>query len=148
MKMGRQAAKPCGFCCGAGEGRRILENIKALTVNAVMPSFPDDRADKTRTHRDTEHTHRQKENTPTICICLFFLHTFGGWCSVLLRHIIIIRTYVVVPGGCCCFPFVVCPPKPQEQQQQQYNNWRLLKKSIFVTSSSLSCCRVPLVPTW
>lgn len=146
----------------------ILEDIKALTVNAVMPSFPDDRLTKperietptTHTHRDIHpgshtlpHSHTQAlTHTHTSLLgSLLFLHFWGLVLSFIAAHYYY-TTYVFVPGGCCCCscsPFVVSR-KPQQQQQ---HDWRLLKKSILVTSPSLSlllslsCCRVPVVPT-
>lgn len=62
---------------------QILEDIKALTVNAVMPSFPDDSPTHTHTH-----THRQSEKCGASLIRGVFLGVVAAewkWKMVLFR---------------------------------------------------------------
>lgn len=74
----------------------ILEDIKALTVNAVMPSFPDDSLTKTRTHRyahTRSHPHLQTSVCACVCVACCSFTLFLGFVrkGILLRHIITIR---------------------------------------------------------
>lgn len=132
-----------------------------------MPSFPDDRLTKperietptAHTHRDIHpgshtlpHSHTQAlTHTRNLAREPSFFAFLGAgaqfYCGTLLLYYVRIRTRWLLL--LLLLPFVVSR-KPQQQQQ---HDWRLLKKSIFVTSPSLSlllslsCCRVPVVPT-
>lgn len=121
-----------------------------------MPSFPDDSLTKPeRIETPTAHILTQSRtqaltHTHNLARELSFFAFLGAgaqfYCGTLLLYYVRIRTrwlLLLLP-----LPFVVSR-KPQQQQQ---HDWRLLKKSIFVTSPSLlllslSCCRVPVVPT-
>lgn len=112
----------------------ILEDIKALTVNAVMPSFPDDRLTKperietptTHTHRDIHpgshtlpHSHTQAlTHTRNLAREPSFFAFLGAgaqfYCGTLLLYYVRIRTRWLLL--LLLLPFVVSR-KPQQQQQ-------------------------------
>lgn len=134
----------------------ILEDIKALTVNAVMPSFPDDRLTKperietptahTQTYRHTRrHTHRHTTTQPHTSLntqtkpCLLFFHFWGLVLSFIAAHYYY-TTYVFVPGGCCCCS---CSRLLSAESRNNNNTTDAYLKSQFLWRRR-RCCLCPV----
>lgn len=125
---------------GIRDDTPILEDIKALTVNAVMPSFPDDsrltKPESIHIHIDTPTTQTTHTTTETFAGYLDTGHGKEVLCIILVRE----EREFIAPH----YYYTYSPHVPLFCCQLTTHSCRLLKKSIFVTSSS--CCRVPAPP--